>query len=180
MSVDSNWISKIRDWSKNIICNWYIYHWASIDWTPVIMQQEDLVNKFKWEYFSKLIEKLIKFTKWLGTYIFDAGYDIASYIDFLNDKWITYIIRAKKQRWFFNLKNNKKLKLKDFKDWIHKVRIVNVKEPVYLHIKTNPKFTEPIRIISNSKKINVKEYSKRWEIESIFKTMKQEFEMEKI
>ena len=174
------WISRIRDWSRNTTCNWFIYHWASINWIPVIIQQEDLVNKFKWEYFLKLIEKLIKFTKWKWTYLLDAGYDIASYVDLLNDKWIIYIIRAKKQRWFLNLKNNKKLKLKDFKDWIHKVKIENVKESVYLHIKTNPKFPEPIRIISNSRKIDTNEYSKRWEIESIFKTMKQEFEMEKI
>jgi len=37
-----------------------------------------------------------------------------------------------------------------------------------------------MRILSNSKEINISEYSKRWEIESIFKTMKQEFELEKI
>ena len=37
-----------------------------------------------------------------------------------------------------------------------------------------------MRILSNSKEVNVSEYSKRWEIESIFKTMKQEFELEKI
>ncbi len=174
------WISRVRDWSRNTTCNWFVYHWASINWIPVIMQQEDLINKFKWEYFLKLIEKLIKFTKWKWTYILDAGYDIASYIDLLNDKWITYIIRAKKQRWFLNLKNNKKQKLKDFRDWIHKVKIENVKESVYLHIKTNHNFPEPIRIISNSIKIDTNEYAKRWEIESIFKTMKQEFEMEKI
>jgi len=51
---------------------------------------------------------------------------------------------------------------------------------MFLHIKTNKGYDEPIRIISNNKNIDTGEYKKRWEIESIFKTMKQEFKMEKI
>jgi len=51
---------------------------------------------------------------------------------------------------------------------------------MFLHIKTNKGYDEPIRIISNNKNIDTNEYKKRWEIESIFKTMKQEFKMEKI
>ena len=137
-------------------------------------------NKFKAEYFWKLIEKLIKFTKWKWIYVLDALYDIASYLDFLNDKWVNYIIRAKKDRWYINLKNNKKMKLKEFKDGKHKVKIEKVKGPVYLHIQTNKWYDEPIRILSNSRDIDTEEYKKRWEIETIFKTMKQEFEMEKI
>jgi len=63
---------------------------------------------------------------------------------------------------------------------VYKVKIENVEDYVYLHIKTNNGYDEPIRILSNSKEIDTEEYKKRWEIEAIFKTMKQEFEMEKI
>ena len=174
------WIAKVRDASRKTIVNWFIFHWASIKWIPVIMQQEDLTNKFKCEYFWKLIEKLIKFTKWKWVYVLDALYDIAAYLDFMNDKWVKYIIRAKKNRWYFDMKTQNKLKLKDFKDGVYEVKIVNVKKTVFLHIKTNKKFPEPIRILSNNRNTNTEEYAKRWEIETIFKTMKQEFEMEKI
>jgi hypothetical protein len=34
----------------------------------------------------------------------------------MNDKEIKYIIRAKKDRWYVNLKDNKKMKLKEFKE----------------------------------------------------------------
>ncbi|MCD5389811.1 MAG: transposase [Candidatus Pacebacteria bacterium] len=51
---------------------------------------------------------------------------------------------------------------------------------MYLHIQTNKGYEQPMRVISNSKKIDTDEYKKRWEIETIFKTMKQEFKMEKI
>ena len=156
------------------------FHSASIKWIPVIIQQEDLKNRFKSEYFWELIEKLMTFTKWKWIYVLDALYDVALYIDFMNDIVIKYIIRAKKERWYVSLKDNKRMKLKDFRDGVYKVKINKVKEAVYLHIKTNKWYDEPMRIISNSKDINTDEYKERWEIESIFKTMKQEFEMEKI
>jgi hypothetical protein len=174
------WIAKVRDWSTWNIVNWFIFHWVSIKNIPVIIQQEDLTNKFKAEYFWIIIERMIKYTKGKWIYVLDALYDIASYLDFLNKKWVKYIIRAKKNRWYFDVKNNKKLKLKDFTDWTYEVKIVNIEKTVFLHIKTNSNFPEPIRILSNSENTDTEEYKRRWEIETIFKTMKQEFEMEKI
>ena len=174
------WIQKIRDGSSWKIVNWYMFHWVSIKWIPVIMEQEDLYNKFKWEYFVKIVNKIIKYTKRKWTFLLDAGYDIASYFEFLNKKNIKYIIRAKKNRWYFDINTKKKMKLKEFKDWIFEVQIPNVEKNMFLHIKTNKGYDEPIRIISNNKNIDTGEYKKRWEIESIFKTMKQEFKMEKI
>lgn len=72
------WISQVRDWSTWNIVNWYIFHWVSIKNIPVIMQQEDLKNKFKAEYFWSIIERMMKYTKWKWIYVFDALYDIAS------------------------------------------------------------------------------------------------------
>lgn len=72
------------------------------------------------------------------------------------------------------------MKLKDFKDGTYEVKIVNVTKTVFLHIKTHEKFPEPMRILSHCKDTNIEQYKKRWEIETIFKTMKQEFKMEKI
>lgn len=174
------WLKKVRDWSTWNIVNWYMFHWVSIRWIPVILEYEDLFNKFKSEYFWKIIDRILSYTKWIWTFVLDAGYDISSYIDFLNKKVANYIIRAKKDRYYTIVKTGKKLKLKEFRDWIYKVKIENVENYLYLHIKTNNGYDEPIRILSNSKDINTEEYAKRWEIEAIFKTMKQEFQMEKI
>lgn len=173
-------LAKVRDWSTWNIVSWYMYHWVSINWIPVILEYEDLINKFKAEYFWKLVKKVETYVKWKGTYVFDAWYDIASYIQFLNDNVNKWIIRAKKDRIYFDIKTNKYLKLKEFTDWIHKVKIKWVKEAAYLHIKSNSKFPEPMRIISNSRKTDTEEYKQRREIETIFKTMKQEFQLEKL
>ena len=173
-------IHRVRDWSSGRIVEWFMFHWISVKGIPIVMEQEDLYNKFKWEYFVKVINKAVKYTKWKGTYIFDAAYDIASYFEFLNSKNISYIIRAKKTRWYIDVKTQKKLKLKEFKDWVFEVKIPNVQQKMYLHIQTNKGYKQPMRVISNSKNIDTDEYKKRWEIETIFKTMKQEFQMEKI
>lgn len=174
------WLAKVRDWSTWNIVSWHMFHGASINSIPVILEYEDLTNKYKSEYFWKMVEKVEKHAKWKWTYVFDAWYDIASYIDFLNDNVNRWIIRAKRNRIYFDLETNKYLKLKEFKDWVHKVKIKWVKEAVYLHIKTNPKYPEPMRILSNTRKVDIEEYRKRREIETIFKTMKQEFELEKL
>lgn len=50
----------------------------------------------------------------------------------------------------------------------------------YLYVKQFPEYTEPMRIYSNTPNRDILEYKKRWEIECIFKTMKQEYQMEKI
>ena len=92
-------------------------------------------------------------------YVFDALYDIASYLDFLNEKGVKYIIRAKKDRWYFDVKDNKKMKLKEFKDGTYEVKIANVKKIVFLHIKTNESFPEPMRILSHSKDTNTEKCS---------------------
>jgi len=52
---------------------------------------------------------------------------------------------------------------------------------LYLQVKQNPKFKEPLRVISNRADPEMyKTYFRRWEIEQVFKTMKQEFDLEKI
>ena len=173
-------ITKVRDGSTWKIVNGYMFHWVSIRWIPVILEYEDLYNKFKWEYFWKIIERILAYSKWKWTFILDAWYDIASYINLLQKKWVNYMIRAKKERWYFDVKSQKNLKLKGFKDGVYEVMIRWVEKCVYLHVKSHPKYDEPIRILSNSKTIDTQEYAKRWEIENIFKTMKQEFELEKI
>jgi hypothetical protein len=51
---------------------------------------------------------------------------------------LKYIIRAKKDRRYVDLESGKRLKLKEFSDGVYKVKIANVDDEVYLHIKTNP------------------------------------------
>jgi len=46
---------------------------------------------------------------------------------------------------------------------------------VYFYVKQFEKYDAPMRIYSNTNDRDIEEYKKRWEIETIFKTMKQEY-----
>lgn len=51
---------------------------------------------------------------------------------------------------------------------------------VYFYVQQFEGFKDPMRIYSNTQERDVEEYKNRWEIENIFKTMKQEYKMESI
>jgi len=75
--------------------------------------------------------------------------------------------------------------MKDFPVGIHRVQLPKKKKEdrydLFLHVTKHEKFTEPMRVITNIADSHASStYFRRWEIERIFKTMKQEFEMEKI
>lgn len=56
----------------------------------------------------------------------------------------------------------------------------NTLTKVYLYVQQFEGYKDPMRIYSNTKDRDIEEYKKRWEIECIFKVMKQEYQMEKI
>ncbi len=177
------WIYKIHDSSEKKVVNWFLFHWVSIRWIPVIMQQEDIENNTKNWYFWEIINRLLKYTKWKWTIVLDAWYDIKTYMKFLLDKNINFIVRAKKERYLYDEKWNKLQKMKSFKEWIYEVYLKQDNwelTKVYFYVKHFEWFLEPLRIYSNTNNRDVLEYKKRWEIECIFKRMKQEYEMEKI
>ena len=56
-----------------------------------------------------------------------------------------------------------------------------VEKPLFVFVKALKWLKNPIRVISNTNdEKNIQRYLKRWEIERIFKTWKQEFDFEKI
>lgn len=177
------WIYRVHDSSRKEVVNGFLFHWVSIRWIPVIMQQEDIENTFKAQYFWDIIMRLLKYTKKKWTLLLDAGYDYKSYMWFLLEKECDFILRAKRERWLYDERGEKISKMKDMKEWVHKVYLKqddNKLHKIYLYVKQFPEYEHPMRIYSNTDNRDVWEYKKRWEIENIFKTMKQEYKMESI
>lgn len=177
------WIYKVHDSSKKKTVSGFLFHGVSIRGIPVIMQQEDIENNFKAFYFWDIIMRLLKYTKKQGTFLLDAGYDYKSYIDFLLNKDVNFIVRAKRERWLYNEKWEKIWKMKDMCEWVHEVYLKqddNTLTKIFLYVQQFEGYKDPMRIYSNTKDRDVEEYKKRWEIECIFKVMKQEYQMEKI
>lgn len=73
--------------------------------------------------------------------------------------------------------------MKKFPEGIHEVYLKqadNTLTKIYLYVKQFEGYKSPLRIYSNTAQRDILEYKKRWEIENIFKTMKQEYGMEEI
>jgi hypothetical protein len=177
------WIYKIHDSSRKEVVNGYLFHGVSIRGIPVIMQQEDIENNFKSSYFWDIITRLLQYTKKKGTILLDAGYDGKAYMSFLLEKWAHFIVRAKRERILYNKLGEQIWKMKSFKEWVYKVYLKQDNgdlNEIYLYVKQFPGYSHPMRIYSDTDNRDVLEYKKRWDIECIFKTMKQEYKMEKI
>lgn len=183
-------ISKVWDGSEKNTVNGYMFHGASIDGIPLMLRREDLENRTKSDYFWEMILEMKKRTKWKGIYVLDAHYEAKSYIHFLDELWLNYIIRAKREKILYNIQWERIMKMKEFWEWVHEVYLRQdgkqkkrweiVLTKTYLYVKQFPGYKDPMRIYSNSPDRDILEYKKRWDIECIFKTMKQEYQMEKI
>lgn len=180
------WLTSVRDGSTGAIVSGYLFHGASIRWVPVILEREDLGRDTKNQVWKGMVERILKYSRWRDgkprwTFLLDAGYDVASYLDFLEERKCHFIIRAKRDRIWIDVKTGEKRKLKEFEEWIHEVRLPEREYSLYLEIKKNDKFEEPMRVMSDALTPEMcQTYFKRWEIEQVFKTLKQEFDLEKI
>jgi hypothetical protein len=207
------WLSHVRDGSTWAIVNGYMFHGASIRWIPVILEHEDLGVYSKNQVWKGMIERIIQHVgralsrRVKGIFLFDAGYDIASYIDFLMEKQCSFVIRAKRDRIWMRYRNDERwvltkeqeeCRLDDFSVGVHPVTLPWRKYTLFMHVKQYAGYGSPIRVVSTmeilpedllhawtkEKPGKVEDipdlYFQRWEIERVFKTMKQEYQMEKI
>ena len=175
------WISLIRDGSTWEIVNGYLFHGVSIRGIPVILERENLEKETKGMIFERIIHRVVSHTKKCWVFLLDAYYDIASYFDYLTKQKCMFIIRAKRNRILFDTSSQTYKKMKDFPVGIHTIHLPNREYLLFLHVIQNEKFSEPMRVITNTNDPHACEtYFRRWEIEQVFKTMKQEFGMEKI
>ena len=96
--------------------NGYLFHGASIRGIPVILEREDLGKDTKNMVWKRIMERILSHSKGKGTFLLDAYYDIASYLDFLAEKQCHFIIRAKRNRLWFDAHTGTYRKLKDFSE----------------------------------------------------------------
>jgi hypothetical protein len=136
------------------------------------------------EIFIEQIKKILSiFWAWYWI-LADRWYDDFKKFKLLIELWFFFCIRLKTNRnveileWKQEWKN---ISVWDLEEWNYTVKIAWIKEELYVFVKTLEWFKTPIRVISNiNDEKNIERYLKRWEIERIFKTLKQEFDFEKI
>jgi len=148
------------------------------------IKKDDEYNTITMEIFIEQINKIL-FIFWVWYWILaDRWYDDFKKFKLLIELWFFFCIRLKTNRNVEILDWKLKWKTKSvwyLEDWNYTVKIAWIKEKLYVFVKTLEWFKTPIRVISNiNDEKNIERYLKRWEIERIFKTWKQEFDFEKI
>ena len=188
------WLKVVRDWSEWTLWNWFTWHWVSIKWIPLFLKREKIITKeekeeleyksLKYDIFKKQIIKINSiFWSWYWI-LADRWYDDFKKFNLLIKLSFFFCIRLKTNRNVEILKWKGKWKIVkswDLKEWKYTVKIQWVEKPLFVFVKALKWLKNPIRVISNTNdEKNIQRYLKRWEIERIFKTWKQEFDFEKI
>ena len=161
---------------------------------PLFLHREEIISKdekekleyksLKYDIFKTQLLKILSIF-WSGYWVLaDRWYDDFKKFNLLTELWFFFCIRLKSNR---NIEIIEwvgvwgTVKSGDLKAWNYRVRIKGVEDDLYVFVKTLKWLKTPIRVISNVDDAgNVERYLKRWEIERIFKTWKQEFNFEKV
>jgi hypothetical protein len=183
------WLKIVRDWSEWTMWNWLKWHWVSIKWILLYLKRERIKKNDKdktiiMDIFDEQVRKILDiFWKWYWI-LADRWYDDFKKFKLLIELGFFFCIRLKTNRNIKIIKWKGKWKTKlvwELKEWKYTVEIPWVKQHLYVFIKLFEWFKNPVRVISNKNdEKSIEKYLKRWEIERIFKTSKQEFDFEKV
>jgi len=184
------WLKIVRDWSKWTLWNWFTWHWVSIKWIPLFLHREKIKSVednekwLKFTIFEKQLNK-IKLIFWTWYWILaDRWYDDFKKFNLLTKLWFFFCIRLKNNRNVEIIEWENKWNIKaiwELKEWNYIIKIKWIEKHLFVFVKTLKWLKNPIRVISNiNNENNIERYLKRWEIERIFKTWKQEFDFEKV
>jgi len=181
-------IKVVRDWSTRTFWNWFVHHGVSVKWIPLFFDREKIKDnekeRVRFNIFEKQINKIISIY-WSWYWILaDRLYDDYKKFNLLLEKKFNFAIRLKTNRKVLILDWDlkwQKIPVWDLQEWRYKVTFGWLNKDLYIFVKTLKWQEKPIRVISNidDEKV-VEKYLKRWEIERIFKSWKQEFDFEKI
>ena len=189
-------IKKVRDGSTGQIVNGYVLNGVSVRWIPLMMEREILEGEgeektTRFDIFTNQIGKLVS-SFWKGYWILaDRLYDDVKKYNLLIARGLRFAIRMKTARcvtildgwteeWLKEWKW-KKVSVGDLPTGHYEVTFTKLTKPCYIVVYKHPNCKKPIRVLSNEKDPNtVERYLKRWEIERIFRSGKQEYDFEKI
>ena len=181
----------VRDWSRWTFWNGYVWHWVSIKWILLFLNRESIVEKIKWikstlkfDIFKEQLNKILSIFWYWYWILADRWYDDKEKFNLLIELNFNFVVRLKKNRNVEILEWKNSWTIQNvwrLEEWNYRVKIDWIEEKLYIFVKRLKWQINPIRVISNiNDENNILKYLKRWEIERIFKTLKQEYNFEKI
>lgn len=184
-------LSMVRDGSTGDIVNGYVLNAVSVKWIPVMLEREELEDgdegkTTRFDIFSDQIGKICS-TFWSGYWILaDRLYDDVKKFNLLIQEKFRFAIRMKTSRYVTIIAGGeewiwKRTQISNLPPGVYEVTFPKLTRSCYLTVLALPGYKNPIRVLSNENNPRIiEQYLKRWEIERIFRSWKQEFELEKI
>jgi|GEM_PF-828849 hypothetical protein len=178
-------MSGIFDGSKRRPGVGYVLHGVCIHNQPVIMELHDADAKFLPQVRKEVIARVSKKVGTNGIWVYDRQND---------DKKLFRSHVRRKQRFVIRLKKNRKLRhvesgmvqyTADFLPGIYDVRVLGQRYKYILVVYKHHKHNDPIRVLVRGVDVETAEditnaYLVRWDIENLYKQMKEKFQLEKI
>lgn len=191
----------VRDGSEGTFWNGFIFNSVSVYGIPFlfdreyVLEWEEELKNTRFRIFSEQVWKIISLFGGDHWVVADRLYDDVKKFNLLIEQKMKFVIRMKTSRKVTILVQEqrthgekasenivwKTLKIGSIGAGRYAITFEGLLQPCFLTVQLFPKYDNPIRVISNiDNPQNVERYLKRWEIERVFRSEKQEFDLEKI
>ena len=182
-------LKKVRDATRDTYWNGYVFHGVSIKWIPLLLERERIKKDEKdktirIDMFTNQVKNISSlFWRWYWI-LADRWYDDYKKFKLLIEHKFNFCIRLKSTRNITILDWERMWEVVsqwNLTEWRYRVKIAGISQDLYIFVQTLEWQTKPIKVISNvDDPKSIEKYLKRWEIERTFKTIKQEYNFEKI
>jgi len=181
-------VHPIFDGSERESSRGYELHGVSIHNQPVVMELHDADSKFLPQVREEIIGRLTERIGTKGIWVYDRGNDDEKLFSSHIRRKQRFIVRLKKNRNLVHKQSGMMQKVEDFLPGIYDVRLPKHRWKytlvVHEHIEENQE-QKPIRVLVRGVKVEkaeeiIEKYLCRWDIENLYKQMKEKFGLEEI
>jgi len=175
----------IFDGSKRKPGRGYMLHGVSIFNQPVVMELHDSDAKFLPQVRKEVISRLSKKVGTKGIWVYDRqNDDVKLFCSHIRRKQ-QFVVRLKKNRKLLHMHSGMIQEAGDFLPGIYDVRVLGQRHKYILVVYKHHKYNDPIRVLVRGVEVETAEdiietYLVRWDIENLYKQMKEKFKLEKM
>ncbi len=175
----------IFDGSERKASRGFELHGVSIWNQPVVTEIHDAGRKTLNQVREEVIDRVVEKVGTQGIWVYDRGNDDRKLFASNVKRKLRFVIRLKKNRKLIHYQSGMKQTVEDFLPGVYDVRVPGQRWNYTLVVYEHMEEKTPIRVLVRGVKVRKAEniintYLLRWDIENLYKQMKEKFGLEKI
>lgn len=175
----------IFDGSKRKSSRGYELHGVSIWNQPVVTEIHDAERKTLNQVREEVIDRVVRKVGTQGIWVYDRGNDDKKLFASNVRRKLRFVIRLKKNRKLIHHRSGMTQTVEDFLPGVYDVRVPGQRWVYTLVVYKHIEEKTPIRVLVRGVKVRqakkiIDVYLLRWDIENLYKQMKEKFGLEKI